>query len=79
MLYLSQGLRFRKGTHVKQEARSKKKEKALKLNKKKARTNLYQEQYSILLTFNQVERLEQVALSFGLVSTIFLHIKYLGF
>jgi len=74
MLYLSQGFRFRKVTHVKQEARSKKKEKALKLNKKKARTNLYQEQYSIPLTFNQVERLEQVALSFGLVSTIFHHL-----
>ena len=52
MLYLSQGLRFRKVTHVKQEARSKKKEKALKLNEKKARTNLYQEQYSIPLQGN---------------------------
>ena len=51
MLYLSQGFRFRKVTHVKQEARSKKKEKALKLNEKKAR-NLYQEQYSIPLQGN---------------------------
>ena len=40
MLYLSQGFRFRKVTHVKQ------------LNEKKARTNLYQEQYSIPLQGN---------------------------